>query len=150
MTDEPSSDLLGALPRTRPHRRSDKRPARATEPTGEKSSPPAPRSAAAGPKASQRRAKAGPRSTAGSRANGAPRTKAAPRANAGPRARAQRLRQPAQPAGTPPGPRAGKPAPAAGVAILGTAVQAAAEIAEIGLTLSGKALRNAIGRLPRP
>jgi hypothetical protein len=34
--------------------------------------------------------------------------------------------------------------------MLGTAVQAAAEIAEIGLTLSGKALRNAIGRLPRP
>jgi hypothetical protein len=36
------------------------------------------------------------------------------------------------------------------VAIVGTAVQAAAELAEIGLTLSGRALRNAFDRLPRP
>jgi hypothetical protein len=34
--------------------------------------------------------------------------------------------------------------------VLRTAVQAAAELAEIGFTLSAKALRSAVGRLPRP
>jgi len=118
MTEEPSSDLLGALPRTRPHRRSDKRPARITEPAGGKPSPPTAKSAAARPKAATPRAKA------------APRARAAPHPKQAPPAR--------------------KPAPATGVAIVGTAVQAAAEIAEIGLTVSRKALRNAIARLPRP
>jgi hypothetical protein len=36
------------------------------------------------------------------------------------------------------------------VEILGTAVQATAELAEIGLALSARALRNAASRLPRP
>jgi hypothetical protein len=47
-------------------------------------------------------------------------------------------------------PRARKPAPATSAAIVGTAVQAAAELAEIGLSLTSRALRNAIDRLPRP
>jgi len=69
----------------------------------------------------------------------------------------QRLAQPAQPRGVPAGPRTRRPAasaprsePASPAPILGTAVQAAAELAEIGLALSGRALRRAIGRLPRP
>jgi hypothetical protein len=40
--------------------------------------------------------------------------------------------------------------PATGADILGTAVQAAAELAEIGLSASARALRGAISRLPRP
>jgi hypothetical protein len=40
--------------------------------------------------------------------------------------------------------------PATGADILGTAVQAAAELAEIGLSASARALRGAIARLPRP
>jgi hypothetical protein len=34
--------------------------------------------------------------------------------------------------------------------VLGTAVQAAAELAEIGLSVSARALRRAVSRLPRP
>jgi hypothetical protein len=40
--------------------------------------------------------------------------------------------------------------PATATDILGTAVQAAAELAEIGLSVSARALRNALSRLPRP
>jgi hypothetical protein len=57
-------------------------------------------------------------------------------------------------------PKAGRPRrprPAAGelqqparTPILGTAIQAAAELAEIGLALGGRALRRTIDRLPRP
>ena len=66
------------------------------------------------------------------------------------RRRPERLRQPAQPPGVPPMPRAAPPEPAPNRRILGTAAQAAAEIAEIGLTASARALRNALARLPRP
>jgi hypothetical protein len=34
--------------------------------------------------------------------------------------------------------------------VLGTAVQAAAELAEIGISATARALRGAVGRLPRP
>jgi hypothetical protein len=34
--------------------------------------------------------------------------------------------------------------------VLGTAVHAAAELAEIGLSAGARALRNAVGRLPKP
>jgi len=34
--------------------------------------------------------------------------------------------------------------------ILGIAAQAAAELAEIGLSVSARVLRNAVSRLPRP
>ncbi|HEV3056150.1 MAG TPA: hypothetical protein VGX45_15915 [Solirubrobacteraceae bacterium] len=40
--------------------------------------------------------------------------------------------------------------PPSGAEILGTAVHAAAELAEIGLTAGARALRSAIARLPRP
>jgi hypothetical protein len=68
----------------------------------------------------------------------------------------RRLRQPAQPDGAPDMPRASEPArprsfsSASGAEILGTAVQAAAELAEIGLSAGARALRNAVSRLPRP
>jgi hypothetical protein len=34
--------------------------------------------------------------------------------------------------------------------VLGTAVQAAAELAEIGLSIGAQAIRRAVSRLPRP
>jgi hypothetical protein len=54
-----------------------------------------------------------------------------------------------------PVPPAGYAAPRAGKAggpgdLMGTAVQAAGELAEIGATLAGQALRSALRRLPRP
>ncbi len=93
MPSEP--DLLSALPRTRPHRRSAKRPARAAGPAQDEPA----KNAAAPPAA---------------------------------------LRSEQTP----------KPGPTVGV--LGTAVQAAAELAEIGLSVSARALRNAAARFPRP
>ena len=62
-----------------------------------------------------------------------------PRATPKPRAKP---RVGARPEPTPP------PAPNDGV--LGTAVQAAAELAEIGLSASARALRGVLSRLPRP
>jgi hypothetical protein len=59
-----------------------------------------------------------------------------------------RLRQPAQPGGTPVARR--KPVPSSSADVVGTAVQAAAELAEIGLSVSARALRRAVSRLPRP
>src|SRR2546421_91325 len=64
--------------------------------------------------------------------------------------RPQRLRQPAQPAGVPPTSRDRPADPATGRHLLGTAAQAAAELAEIGLSVSARALRGMIDRLPRP
>jgi hypothetical protein len=72
-------------------------------------------------------------------------------------ARTKRLSQPAQPRGVPAAGRprrpssTSEPAPSADATpILRTALQAAGELAEIGLVLSGRTLRRAIQRLPRP
>jgi hypothetical protein len=159
MTDDRPSDLLSALPRSRPHRRSDKRPARAAA-----SPEPSPPSSEAG------RAKAvsarGKSPAAAKPAHGsarAPRTSAKParpaaksRSAAKPRAaqparrRPDRLPQPAQPRGVPQAARGTRPQPTTDFPVLRTALQAAGELAEIGLTLSAQALRRAIGRFPRP
>ncbi len=128
MTGERPPEVLGSLPRTRPHRRSQKRPAR----------PPHTEPAAAKPSAAKTRAAK----------TGAAKPRAAKPRAGGPQP--ARLRQPAQPAGSPPGPRVRRPAPSNGSDVLGTAVQAAAELAEIGLTIGARAIRGAVARLPRP
>jgi hypothetical protein len=165
---ERPNEVLGALPHTRPHRRSDKRKpvaAKATaakpKPTTVKSKPTAATSKpkAVKPKTAKPRI-AQPKTSATAKPKTSAPAKTASIANAKP---AARLRQPAQPAGTPPrGPSSARvPArppttpprragPPTGGEILSTAVQAAAELAEIGLTASARALRNALSRLPRP
>lgn len=162
MSDERSSELLSALPRSRPHRRSDKRgaarqtenpaPARAAsrKPSGSAKSAPetaaAKPTAAAEPTAGAKPVALAERKPAASERSGAARRKPRSQSSAKP------LRQPAQPRGIPAARRAPKrkPAPATGTEIVGTAVQAVGELAEIGLALSARALRNAVGRLPRP
>lgn len=132
MPDRPSSDVMSALPRTRPHRRSEKRKGQP-----ERRAPAEPRTAPAEPRTA--------------RAASKPRPAPKPRNVSKARARKPtRLQQPAQPAGTPPRPRSRRPLPATGTEIVGTAVQAAAELAEIGLSMSARMLRNAVSRLPRP
>jgi hypothetical protein len=123
MPDERPPEVLTALPRTRPHRRSNKRPTRTTE-------PPATEPGTGDP------------------------VRATPKPPP--------LRQPAQPAGTPDAPPTRKPSDdplppepsgsrlPSGTELVGTAVQAAAELAEIGISLTARALRRTVSRLPRP
>lgn len=174
LSNDRPSDVLGALPRRRPQRRSAKRAApapaensaAATTQTrangGSKSaSPAAKRTSAARSRTARAQTKKttaspGPRKQAAiasgptGRSTGATaKVVAAPtRAT---RRRPERLRQPAQPAGAPPpAPQMARPEPPPTRRVLGTAAQAAAELAEIGLTASARALRNAMARLPRP
>jgi translation initiation factor IF-2 len=113
----PPADVLGSLPRSRPHRRSEKRAApAAAKPAAAAAKPAAPRSAAAKPAAARRPARP----------------------------------QPPQPGGVPRTPPRDPGASASRTDLLGTAVQAAAELAEVGLSAGARALRQAVSRLPRP
>ena len=135
MTGERPPEVLSSLPRTRPHRRSQKRPARPADPTPAAAKPGAAKPGAAKPRAAK------------------PSTAARKPSATNPSTAAKKpapLRQPAQPAGTPPGPRARRPAPSRGSDVVGTAVRAAAELAELGLTVGARAIRGAVARLPRP
>jgi hypothetical protein len=134
MTAKRQPGVLGSLPRTRPHRRSDKRPDAAAPEPNVSAAVPAPKRTAAKP-----RAAAKPRPA--------------------PKPRAAKPSAAAKPAGTPTdAPKArptqareAAPPPAAGApGTLETAVQAAAELAEIGLQASARALRRTLSRLPRP
>jgi hypothetical protein len=155
VSDERPSDVLGALPHRRPQRRSDKR--RAREPVRSESPSGANGSAAAGATTAERPPASGaptPRAKSPERDAPTPETSVpaslptTPRAT--PRRRTTPLRQPAQPPGTPPASHERPADQVPGRHILGTAAQAAAELASIGLSLSARALRNAVDRLPRP
>jgi hypothetical protein len=157
MSDPRKPGVIGSLPRTRPHRRSDKRrpvaPPSGAPPVDSQAAEPAVVKAAS-PK-TPARPKAKP--AAAAKAKPVPRTpkkaapvKATPRANAAPRAKPTPA--PAAPAPAP------TPLPSAPEQIdspespgaIETAVQAAAELAEIGLHAGARALRRAVSRLPRP
>ena len=135
MTGERPPEVLISLPRTRPHRRSEKRPARPADPTPAAAKPGAAKPGPAKPRAAKP-------STAAKKPSATKPSTAAKKPAP--------LRQPAQPAGTPPGPRARRPAPSRGSDVVGTAVRAAAELAELGLTVGARAIRGAVARLPRP
>ncbi len=121
MSQKRTSVVLGALPRTRPHRRSEKRS-----------------------RVSDDRPAAEP-AAAGARPANATRD-----ANRARPARGKRLRQPAQPGGLPPDSRARKPPPPTGAEIVEITFRAAAELAEIGFVAGAQVFRNAVSRLPRP
>jgi hypothetical protein len=142
-------DVLTSLPRSRPTRRSAKRggpaPDGATAEQAAKAqaaaAKPEPAAGKAKAAAKPKPAKAGPKAAAS-------RPKAAAKA---PRAQAPKA------ASTPPPPPAGWASPTeprregGGTGeLLTTAVQAVGELAQIGLTYGGQALRQALSRLPRP
>jgi hypothetical protein len=151
MSDEAPSDVLGSLPRTRPHRRSQRRASRPAAANGHGvADETAPAVATKEAKAPARRSSAAEKTSSGAKARAGAKAPRAPTPvpPAAKRPKQTRLRQPAQPGGTPTAPR--KAAPSGGADVLGTAVQAAAELAEIGLSVSARALRRAVARLPRP
>jgi hypothetical protein len=156
-------DVFGSLPNTRPQRRSARR-----DRAGAKAKP----ATSAQAKAGARAAKPQPAAKAKPAAQAKPR----PAARAEPAARGQRAASakpaaPAKPAASakpaaeaaPPRttasqiPPAGYATPHAdddgvprGTELVTTAVQAAGELAQIGLAAGGRALKSALGRLPRP
>lgn len=128
MAEKPDSDrdVLTSLPRSRPTRRSAKRDGGTSAGAAKKR--PAAKSAPR-PKAKAAAGKAG----------------AKPRPRAVPKAKAK-----VPPAGyATPAPKAGEGG-SGPAEVVGTAVQAAGELAQIGITVSRQALKSALGRLPRP
>lgn len=130
--------VLAGLPRTRPQRRSERRKA-------------------APARKSPRAKAASKRSPAAAKPAAAPRSKPAAAKATKPTgaktAESRPLRQPAQPRNVPrQPPRAAPPEPPADDAphLVGTAVQAAGELAQIGLTVGTQILRGALSKLPRP
>ncbi len=158
--------MLTSLPRTRPVRRSAKRgdrpaidgaarasakPVSARKPRAAKAAAgAAPAKPAAAPRARSR-----PGSTAGAKPKPTAARTARPRAAAPPTAGAERPRVPPQrkvPAAgyATPDPRAGEPHATAGAELISTSIQAAAELAQIGLTVGRQTLRSMLDRLPKP
>ncbi len=132
-----SPDVLKSLPARRPQRRSARRDAGGATPRAPK---------AAAPKPRPPRAKKPP----------APARKPAPAARAAKPEDSSTARRPAgvrpsaatNAAASTPGRRPAQPPE--GIELVGTAIQAAGELAQLGLTLGTKALRGAVSRLPRP
>jgi len=145
MSEERRSEVLSGLPRTRPHRRSDKR-ARPQAPVAPANdSAPAPAgSPSPGPQAAAKpRAKVSAGAAAKPRAKAsAGRKPAAARPATGTRTSAAKTSRPRPPAAPP-------PEPAGSQHLLGTAAQAAAELAEIGVSVGTRSLRRVLSRLPR-
>jgi hypothetical protein len=122
-------DVMSSLPRTRPQRPSRRR-ASGREGTAEAKRAPA-KPAAARPKAAKPASR-------GSR-------------TASQRRKPQGVRPSAATDAAAHAPPPKRPAsPPTGTDLVGTAVQAAGEIAQLGLTLGTRALRDAVKRIPRP
>ena len=141
-------DVFGSLPNTRPQRRSARRDATAAK-AKPAASQPAKAEAAAKPKPAAR-----PRTTAQAKAaaGAKPAARAKPAAQAKPAAeaappRASTSKIPAAGYATPRDNDDGVPH---GAELVTTAVKAAGELAQIGLAAGGRALKSALGRLPRP
>jgi hypothetical protein len=139
-------DVLTSLPNARPTRRSAKRAPRA-EAAGEEApkKPATPRKTAPRkPAAARKTAAAKPKAAA------APKPKAAAPAAATPKAaETPKPRATVPPAGWA-SPREERAHDGSTGDLIGTAVQAVGELAQIGLTYGGQALRQALSRLPRP
>lgn len=153
MTDDEQRDggVLAGLPASRPQRRSRRR--RDDGGTAETAAPAAPTSSSASSKrsASGKPAASGRQATT-ARAKATTSAKRSSSTAARPARSDRRIAQPGQPAGSPA--RADQSEPPHreqdGGGVVGTAVQAAGELANIGLTAGGQFVRGVLSRLPRP
>jgi hypothetical protein len=135
-------DVFGSLPNARPQRRSAKRDrpgarAKAASPAAATAKATAAKPKSAKPTAAKPKAKAKPRTTAKAKPAAKPRAAtAAPASNIPPAGYAT--------------PRPDDDGVPRGADLVTTAVQAAGELAQIGLAAGGRALKSALERLPRP
>jgi hypothetical protein len=165
-------DVMSALPRTRPQRRSARRPPAAApaDAQAEAVPPAVKRSGGAKPRSSGRAAGAGAKRSGGAKPRAAAKRRATAGAAAKPRpaAQAKAAAAPKAPAAaSAPAARTGRARqaeeiPASGYAtepsggrpgtgeLVTTAFQAVGELAQIGVTVGGQALRSVLSRLPRP
>jgi hypothetical protein len=135
-------DVFGSLPNSRPQRRSAKRDragatAKAAAPAAAKAKATAAKPKSAKPTTAKPKAKAKARTTA----------------KAKPAAKARATAAPSAPSIPPSGyatPRPDDDGVPRGADLVTTAVQAAGELAQIGLAAGGRALKSALERLPRP
>ena len=122
-------DVMSSLPRTRPQRPSRRRASASGK------------GRAAPERAARTAAKSGTRGT--------PAAKRASAATGRPKPAGVRPSAATEAASKPPPPKR-PPSPPTGTHLVGTAVQAAGELAQLGLTLGTRALRGAVKRVPRP
>jgi hypothetical protein len=147
MADRQDSDreVLTSLPRSRPVRRSAKRAAR---PDAASAAEPAATSATTGARKPHLKATANGAAKATTRAPRPPRMAAAGQGGA---AKAPRPRRTIPPAGyAAPTSHAEDDHRSASADLIGTAVQAAGELAQIGLAVGRQTLQSMIDRLPKP
>jgi hypothetical protein len=144
--ERPDSDreVLTSLPRSRPVRRSAKRGDRpaAGDAVRASATPVAPRKPRA-PKPIDKTASAKPAADPGSR------PRAATTAASQPRPAAPQRKVPAAGYAAPDA-RSGEPAGSASAELISTTIQAAAELAQIGLSVGRQTLRSMLDRLPKP
>ena len=148
MSDEdkakPAKSVMGSLPSTRPTRMARRRDGDPVSGSAEKT----PARSKAAPKRTTKPTRATPKAV------GKPATKAKPKAKpaAGSKPRAVRSGSPSLDAAKKPRPPRKPPAPEPpkGAELVTTAVQATGELAKIGLTLGGQAIKRAAKRLPKP
>lgn len=174
--EERDPGVLGGLSRTRPQRRSGRRPAGTAAASSTAAKPArAKAEATAKPAAKHGKARAKP-ATKPAKASAKPRTRSKPRAGSAPKAKTKppsrakpkavpaladaapankrgTIRQPSQPRNVPkqPEPRSPlEPEETHGPSPVVTAAQAAGELAQIGLTVGTQAIKGVLSRLPRP
>ena len=143
----PSKSVMGNLPSTRPTRMARRRDG---DPVAKAETPPARSTAKSRPKAAAKPTRATPKAV------GKPAAKARPKAVAettAPKPRAVRSGSPSLDAAKKQSTRKRRqpaPEPPKGTELVTTAVQATGELAKIGLTLGGQAIKRAARRLPKP
>jgi hypothetical protein len=157
VADRQDSDreVLKSLPRSRPVRRSAKRaaspgartPGKAGATTSAKAPAAKSDGRAAKPKPAAARSRSAPRAAAGTRAT-SDAAKAAPKTGEPPRVAPKRQVPPAGYAA--PSARSEQPAASGAAELIGTTLQAAAELAQIGLTVGRQTLQSMVDRLPKP
>jgi hypothetical protein len=138
-------DVLTSLPRSRPVRRSSKRPDRAASPGDDATA------AKAAPKPGPRAEKTTAARSPGPRARAAAAAKRAAATTTGdepPRVAPTRKIPPAGYAT--PEPRCDERSPSPAADLIGTTLQAATELAQIGISVGRQTLQSMLDRLPKP